>query len=129
MKAGEDMPLRGIHSEEEILLYFDMLESRCDLSQLKDALQGPLLDPLKQFRLGRKEIFLRAVSVLSKGREWQTVYSLIKDCLSEKDEQGRPSLFASDWNTWKSLVEAATHVLATNPEYASPPLFSVPANL
>lgn len=116
MKAGEDIPVRGIHSEEEILLYFDMLESRDDLNQLKEALEGPLLNPLKQFRLRRKEIFLRAVRVLSKAKDWQVVYSLIKDCLSEKDEHGRPSLLASDWTIWKSLVEAATNILSTNPE-------------
>ena len=122
------MPLRGIHSEEEILLYFDMLESRDDFSQLKKALQGPLLDPLKQFRLGRKEIVLRAIRVLSKANEWAIVYALIKDCLTEKDEQGRPSLLASDWSIWKSLVEAATHLVSTNPEYASPCFFSDSAN-
>lgn len=131
MKDGEkDVPVRGIHSEEETLLYFDMLESRGDLALLKDALRGPLLSPLRQFRLGRKEIFLRAVRVLSTAKEWGMVYTLIKDCLSEKDEQGRPSLLASDWSVWKSLVEAATHVLSTDPEYAFPPFFfpSDPAN-
>ncbi|SPN96574.1 uncharacterized protein DNG_00097 [Cephalotrichum gorgonifer] len=116
MEAGEeDMPLRGIHTEEEILLYFDMLESGGDLAQLKGVLAGPLLNPLNQFRLGRKEIVLRAVRVLAKAKEWQAVYSLTRDCLSEKDEQGRPSLLASDWNIWKSLVEAATHLMSTNP--------------
>lgn len=110
------MPARGIQSEEETLLYFDMLESRGDFAQLGDALKGPLLDPLKQFCLGRKEIVLRAVRVLSGAREWETVYSLIKDCLSEKDEQGRPSLLASDWSIWKNLVEAASHTVSTDPK-------------
>ncbi|MBE3045732.1 hypothetical protein IMZ48_24940 [Candidatus Bathyarchaeota archaeon] len=121
------MPVRGIHSEEEMLLYFDMLESRGDISLLKDALQGPLLSPLKQFRQGRKEIFLRAVRVLSAAKEWAMVYSLTKDCLSEKDELGRTSLLASDWGVWKSLVEAASHILSTDPEYASLP-FHLPFN-
>lgn len=110
------MPARGIQSEEETLLYFDMLESRGDFALLRDVLKSPLLDPLKQFRLGRKEIVLRAVRVLSQAKEWETVYSLIKDCLSEKDEQGRPSLLASDWNMWKSLIEAAAHIVSTDPK-------------
>ena len=110
------MPARGIQTEEETLLYFDMLESRGDFTLLRDALKSPLLDPLKQFRLGRKEIVLRTVCVLSQAKEWETVYSLIKDCLSEKDQQGRPSLLASDWNIWKNLVEAASHLVSTDPK-------------
>lgn len=110
------MPARGVQTEEETLLYFDMLESRGDFSLLRDALKSPLLDPLKQFRLGRKEVVLRAIRVLSGTKEWETVYSLTKDCLSEKDEQGRPSLLASDWNIWKSLIEAASHTVSTDPK-------------
>lgn len=117
LQSGEkDMPARGVQTEEETLLYFDMLESRGDFSLLRDALKSPLLDPLKQFRLGRKEIVLRAIRVLSGTKEWETVYSLTKDCLSEKDEQGRPSLLASDWNIWKSLIEAASHTVSTDPK-------------
>jgi hypothetical protein len=113
------LPIRGMSEEEEILLYFEMLEARDDLGEFKQALGSPLFSPLSQLRAGNKELLIRAVSVLSKAKEWQMVYDLAKSCLSEKDNQGNPSPRASDESTWRRLIEAATHILPSNPRSAA----------
>lgn len=111
------MPVRGIQGEEEILLLFDMLASRDDAAELKQALKGPLLNPIKELRLGRKEVLLRALDFLKEKQEWDTLYTIAKDALSEKEEKDyeiRPSLLACDWRIWQHLVEAATHVMLSD---------------
>jgi len=111
------LPVRGIQSEEEILLLFDMLASRDDPTELKQALKGPLLNPIKELRLGRKEVLLRTLDFLKEKEEWETLYTIAKDALSEKEErdyQVLPSLLACDWRIWQHFMEAATHVMLSD---------------
>lgn len=113
LKKNDPKPPRGLQSEEEILLLFDMLESKGDIATWKTALDSPLLDPRRLFQAGQKDLFLRTVSVFARFGEWQAVYTLVKDCLSWKDGD-QLSLLASDWSVWERWVEAAAHVQDSN---------------
>jgi hypothetical protein len=118
LSGEEKPPTRGIKSEEEILLLFHMLESKGDIATWKNFLDNPVLSPLKLFEKGQKELFLRTISAFARFEEWKSLYSLIKDCLSHRDETGRQSWLASDWTVWKTFIEAASHERETQIEYA-----------
>jgi len=108
--SGEDKtPTRGIKSEEEILLLFDMLESKSDIATWKGFIDSPVLGPLRLFEKGQKDLLLRTISVFALFNEWKSLYSLIKDCLVHQDENGRQSLLASDWTVWRAFIQAASH--------------------
>jgi hypothetical protein len=118
LSSGENPPTRGIKSEEEILLLFEMLEAKADIATWKRFLDNPLLSPLKLFKQGQKELFLRTLSVFARFGEWSSLYSLVKDCLNHRDGSGRQSLLASDWVVWKTFIDAASHEQETQIEYA-----------
>ncbi|PKS06259.1 hypothetical protein jhhlp_007005 [Lomentospora prolificans] len=116
----KEKPARGIQSEEEILLLFEMLASRGDVSHVKEALNGPLLNPIKELHLGRKEVLLRSLDFLKEAKEWPLVYQFARDAVSVKEDvdgQREPSLLACDWRIWQFLVEAATHVMQCDIQY------------
>ncbi|KAH6608330.1 hypothetical protein Trco_001676 [Trichoderma cornu-damae] len=109
---------RRVKTEEEILLLYDIVETHGTPENFRKLVSSPVFSPVTQFRQGRKEVFLRAVARFSRDGEWLTVFNLCKDCLSDCDADGQPTLLASDIAVWRHLIAAAGHAEDTNPEYS-----------
>ncbi|OHE93268.1 N-acetyltransferase B complex non catalytic subunit, partial [Colletotrichum orchidophilum] len=101
---------RAIRTEEEILLFYRILEAHGSTAEWDAALKVPILNPVYQFRKGRKDLFLQAIEVLERKGEWKTVYDLCKDCLSTTDENKQLSLLACDYAVWKKFLNAAGQI-------------------
>jgi len=106
---------RSIRTEEEILLYFRILETHGSVDEWQAALNDAHLGPVNQFRLGRKDLLLRALEVCTKRGEWQTVYKQCKDCLVGSEDTRQINLLACDWSIWEHFLKASSHLRATQP--------------
>ncbi|KAF5711849.1 hypothetical protein FMUND_8795 [Fusarium mundagurra] len=117
--GGEDVKPqpRGIQTEEEILLLYDVTEKHGSKDDLAKLVSSPVFSPLIQFRKGRKELMLRTISRYQQEQQFEAIFELCKDCLSIEDENGQPSLMAADWKVWRQFIEAAAEVKNTKPEY------------
>ncbi|OLN87404.1 hypothetical protein CCHL11_09575 [Colletotrichum chlorophyti] len=98
---------RAIKTEEEILLFYRILEAHGSDAEWEAALKGPTLNPVYQFKAGRKDLFLQTIDVLERKGQWKTVYDLCKACLSETNAKGQLSLLACDWAVWEKFLNAA----------------------
>ncbi|KAK2014640.1 N-acetyltransferase B complex non catalytic subunit [Colletotrichum eremochloae] len=101
---------RAIKTEEEVLLFYRLLEAHGSDAEWDAALQGPTLNPVYQFKAGRKDLFLQTIDVLERKENWKTVYDLCRECLSATDEKGQLSLLACDWAVWKKFLNAAGRI-------------------
>lgn len=115
-------PARGVQSEEEILLLYDVVETHGTAADMAKLLASPVFRPVSQFRLCRKELFVRVVDRFLQKGDWQSMFDMCYDCLSDADENDEPTLLASDWNVWKHLINSATHLRSVKPGYADPSL-------
>ncbi|KAM0323722.1 hypothetical protein ACHAQA_008659 [Verticillium albo-atrum] len=108
---------RSIKNEEEILLFYRILESHGSDTEWKAALEHPRFGPVQQLRLGRKDLFLGALSVSKQRKDWATVYQLCKDCLTVSDDgPSQINLLACDWNVWQDFLAAAGSLKEARPE-------------
>lgn len=82
---------------------------------MERLLTSPVFSPVAQFRLGRKEPFLRALTRYQAQVHWETVFCLCRDCLSDVDD-GQPTLLASDWLVWSHFIDAAARLKNVRPE-------------
>ncbi|KAF9870648.1 N-acetyltransferase B complex non catalytic subunit [Colletotrichum karsti] len=105
-----DVPDRAIKTEEEILLFYRILEAHASDAEWDSALKGPTLSPVFQFKAGRKDLFLQCIDVFERKEKWRTVYDLCKECLSVTDEKGQLNLLACDWAVWKKFLNAAGRI-------------------
>ncbi|KAF5589387.1 hypothetical protein FPCIR_6833 [Fusarium pseudocircinatum] len=117
--GGEDVKPqpRGIQTEEEILLLYDVTEKHGSKDDLAKLVSSPVFSPLVQFRKGRKELMLRTISRYQQEQQFEAIFELCRDCLSIEGENGQPSLMAVDWKVWRHFIEAATEIKNTKPEY------------
>ncbi|KAJ6445213.1 N-acetyltransferase B complex, non-catalytic subunit [Purpureocillium lavendulum] len=109
-------PARSIRTEEEILLLYDVVEEHGSAADFAKLLASPVFSPVSQFRLGRKELFLRVVVKLRREGDWQSVFDFCHECLSDADENDEPTLLASDWSVWRHFIDAAAQLKSVNPE-------------
>ncbi|KAM0280556.1 hypothetical protein ACHAQH_004001 [Verticillium albo-atrum] len=116
--AGSDTD-RTIKTEEEILLLYRILESHGSDAEWKAALEHPQFGPVQQLRLGRKDLFLRALGVCKQREDWPTVYQLCKDCLTASEDGPGVNLLACDWNVWQDFLAAAGYLEDARPEVTS----------
>jgi len=103
-------PARSVRTEEEILLLYDVVETHGSADDFAKLLASPVFSPVSQFRLGRKELFLRVVAKLRREGDWQGVFDFCHECLSDAD----------DWSVWKHFIDAAAQLKSVNPEYVFP---------
>ncbi|RDA86297.1 hypothetical protein CP532_5686 [Ophiocordyceps camponoti-leonardi (nom. inval.)] len=103
-------PHRGIQTEQEMFLLYEIVETHGAAADLDKLLSSPIFGPVSQFRLGRKEPFLRAVAAYRRRSDWAAVFDLCHDCLSDADENGQPTLLACDWRVWRHVIEAVAHL-------------------
>ncbi|TEA12738.1 hypothetical protein C8034_v005773 [Colletotrichum sidae] len=102
-----DTPVRAIKTEEEILLLYSIMEAHASDAEWEAALRGSTLNPVYQFKTGRKDLFLQTIGLFERKGQWKTVYDLCKECLSVTDEKNQLSLLACDWAVWKKFLHAA----------------------
>lgn len=107
-------PARGIQTEEEVLLLYEIVETHGTAEDLAKLLKSSVFSPVKQFNLGRKELFQRIVEKHRRDGEWEAMFNLCRDCLSEKDEDGQPILLASDIVIWRHFIFAASQLKGVN---------------
>ncbi|KAE9570348.1 hypothetical protein CGMCC3_g13465 [Colletotrichum fructicola] len=105
-----NVPDRAIKTEEEILLFYRIMEAHASDAEWDAALKGPTLNPVYQLKSGRKDLFLQTIEVFERKEKWKTVYDLCKVCLSMTDDKGQLSLLACDWAVWKKFLNAAGRI-------------------
>ncbi|RCI09083.1 hypothetical protein L249_5125 [Ophiocordyceps polyrhachis-furcata BCC 54312] len=108
--STDQRPPRGIQTEQEIFLLYEIVETHGAAADLDKLLSSPVFGPVSQFRIGRKEPFLRAVAEYRRRSDWAAVFNLCHDCLSDADGNGQPTLLACDWRVWRHLIEAVAHL-------------------
>lgn len=108
-----------MQTEEEILLLYDVVETHGTAADFEKLLASPVFSPVSQFRLGRKELFLRVAAKHQRQGDWEGLFNLCNDCLSDADEDDEPTLLAADWLVWRHFIDAASHLKSVNPEYVA----------
>lgn len=107
---------RSIRTEDEILLYYRILETHGSDAEWEAVLSHPKFGPVEQFRLGRKDILLRAAQVSRRKGQWSIIYRLCKECLTLSADDNQLKLLACDWIVWQLFLEAARHTKDESPE-------------
>ncbi|KAG8669339.1 hypothetical protein FPOAC2_08663 [Fusarium poae] len=107
---------RSIQTEEEILLFYDVIEKHGSKDDFAKVISSPVFNPLAQFRKGRKEILLRTIAQYQQQQDFEAIFQLCNDCLSTEDENGQPGLLAADWKVWRHFIEAAAHIKTVKPD-------------
>ncbi|PHH78805.1 hypothetical protein CDD82_2832 [Ophiocordyceps australis] len=108
-------PVRGIRSEEEVLLLYEIVDTHGTTQDFSKLFSSPIFSPVSQFRLGRKEPFLRAVDKYRRQGDWQVVFDLCSECLADGDQDDEPTLLACDWLVWRSFIQAGSQLKSVNP--------------
>ncbi|KAL0938293.1 uncharacterized protein CTRU02_204903 [Colletotrichum truncatum] len=111
-----DVPDRAIKTEEEILLFYRILEAHASDAEWEAALKGPTLNPVYQLKAGRKDLFLLTIEVFERKGQWKVVYDLCKECFSVTDDKGQLSILACDWIAWKKFLNAAGRIAESDQE-------------
>ncbi|KAG5926481.1 hypothetical protein E4U42_003280 [Claviceps africana] len=109
-----EKPARGIRSEQEMLLLYDIVETHGTAEDLSKLINSPVFSPVVQFRMGRKELFRRVASKYKTSQQWAALCDLCHECLSAAGEDGELTLLACDWSVWRHFLEAAVHVKSSN---------------
>ncbi|KAG5925488.1 hypothetical protein E4U53_003293 [Claviceps sorghi] len=113
-QAGDATPARGVKSEQEMLLLYDIVETHGTAEDLSKLINSPVFSPVVQFRMGRKELFQRVASKYKRSQQWAALFDLCHDCLSATGQDGELTLLACDWSVWRHFLEAAAHVKSSN---------------
>ncbi|KAF4584040.1 N-acetyltransferase B complex, non-catalytic subunit [Ophiocordyceps camponoti-floridani] len=103
-------PSRGIQTEQEISLLYEIVERHGAAADMDKVLASPVFGPVPQFRLGRKEPLFIAVEIYRRRADWDAVFNLCCDCLEDVDDKDEPTLLACDWRIWRHVIEAAGHL-------------------
>lgn len=104
---GEEMPARALQTEEEILLYFRVLQAHGTREALISRLQSRAFGALTQLSEGRKTAFLMALPILEAAQEWDTLHAFCTTALSRGPGGSAVNLLAADWAVWKALILSA----------------------
>lgn len=115
-KADVPLPARGVQTEEETLLLYEVVQNCGSSADFAKLIESPVFNPLAQFRRGRKELFQRVVAKHKQDENWEAIFELCKDCLSSTDDAGQPTLLASDWTVWQQFIGAAAQLKSVKPE-------------
>lgn len=105
---------RRVQTEEEMLLLYDIIETHGTEDDFRWLVESPDFSPLVNFRQGRKELFLRVIAKYRRQGEWRAICELCKSCLSDKDDEGRPNLLASDYGVWEEFISAARKTMGSD---------------
>ena len=98
---------RDLRSEEEVNLFYRMLAMNGTPDNFLAKTRDSALGAIKQLTEGRKYLFMQALSMFESRGQWDALYDLCMQGLKIFNENGSPSLLASDWHVWKSLIRAA----------------------
>lgn len=108
--SGAELPARGIQTEQEVLLLYDVVQTHGTAADYAKLLASPVYNPAEQFRQARKEVFTVAAAKHRQDGNWEALFELCQECLAHVDETEQISMLASDWLVWKQYLEAANHV-------------------
>lgn len=98
---------RSLKEEEEFLLYYRVLARYASAEDFAKCALNPNIGALKQLHLGRKQLYIEALSHLEGTGQWDAVFDLCHEALQASDSLGRPSTLACDMQIWKSFVVAS----------------------
>lgn len=115
-ESPQDVPARGIKTEEEILLLYQVVENHGSDDDFAKLVASPAFSPVSQLQQGRKELLSRVIARYKRTDNWQDLFDLCQNCLSQTDDQGQPSMLASDWGVWREFIQAAGKLVDTKPE-------------
>ncbi|KAG6019833.1 hypothetical protein E4U41_003066, partial [Claviceps citrina] len=107
-------PARGIRTEQEVLLLYDIVETHGTAEDWNKLVGSPVFSPVAQFRLGRKELFQRVASKYKRSQQWALLYDLCHECLSDAGKEGELTLLACDWSVWRQFLEAAAYMKSSD---------------
>ncbi|CEJ93740.1 hypothetical protein VHEMI09310 [[Torrubiella] hemipterigena] len=112
-EAGSDLPARGIKTEQEILLLYQIIDTHGTEDDYQKLIKSPLFNPVAQFHMGRTELLTVVANRYRSQGKWDDLFEVCESCLSSVDEKKQISMLASDWAIWKLYLEAASHIKAT----------------
>ncbi|KAG6269680.1 hypothetical protein E4U49_006266 [Claviceps purpurea] len=113
-QTADGMPSRGIQSEQEILLLYDIVETHGTADDWNKLIDSPVFSPLVQFRKGRKELFQRVAAKYTSSQKWTALCDLCYEVLSDVGEDGELTLTACDWLVWRHFLEAAAQIKSSD---------------
>ncbi|KAJ3496819.1 hypothetical protein NLG97_g2373 [Lecanicillium saksenae] len=106
----KSLPVRSIQTEQEMLLLYEIVGAHGTAAEFEKLLNSPIFNPVEQLKQGRKEPLMYAINKLNGDSNWQSLYTVCRDCLSVADEKDVPTLQASDWQVWRLFIIAASHI-------------------
>lgn len=109
--AVQDLTDRGLRTDEELYLYYRVLQTSGTKADLLKNLLDPELGAMKQFGQGRKHLFLQALDVFESEEKWDEAFDSCRQALSLKDDEAGPSYLASDLRVWKTFIAAASKMV------------------
>ncbi|KAK2606451.1 hypothetical protein QQS21_003144 [Conoideocrella luteorostrata] len=118
-ESKDGTPTRGVKTEEEILLLYDIVGTHGTPDDMKKLVQSPVFSPVAQFRMGRKELFQRVTTGYRKNHDWEALCDLCHECLSHTGDGGQLSMLVCDWSVWKQFIEAAARLKSSNTKIAT----------
>lgn len=124
-QTADGMPPRGIQSEQEILLLYDIVETHGTADDWNKLIDSPVFSPLVQFRKGRKELFQRVAAKYTSSQKWTALCDLCYGVLSDVGDDGELTLTACDWLVWRHFLEAAAQIKSSDAGYVCVFLFSL----
>ncbi|KAM3433869.1 hypothetical protein MY4824_005733 [Beauveria thailandica] len=104
------LPSRAIQTEEEILLLYEIVGTHGTTADFAKLLDSASFSPVEQLKQGRKEPLVYAIKKLQKDENWKSLFDVCQTCLLVSDEQGVPTLQASDWDVWRHFITAAGRI-------------------
>ncbi|OAA76838.1 N-acetyltransferase B complex, non-catalytic subunit [Akanthomyces lecanii RCEF 1005] len=110
------LPPRSIQTEQEILLLYEVVGTHGSASDLSKLLDSSVFSPVEQLKQGRKEPLMYTIEKLESDENWQSLYSVCRDCLSVSEDNGELTLQASDWDVWQSFIIAASQIQDSDAE-------------
>ncbi|KAM3457842.1 hypothetical protein MY3296_000915 [Beauveria thailandica] len=97
-------------AKEEILLLYEIVGTHGTMADFAKLLDSTSFSPVEQLKQGRKEPLVYAIKKLQKDENWKSLFEVCQTCLSVSDEQGVPTLQASDWDVWRHFITAAGRI-------------------
>lgn len=113
------LPPRSVQTEQEILLLYEVTAAHGSSQDFQKLLSSPIFSPLEQLKQGRKEPLIFAARKLHREESWPALFTVCRDCLAVENDNGEPTMQASDWETWRLFILAASHTQDTDTEATS----------
>ncbi|KAF4637117.1 hypothetical protein G7Y89_g955 [Cudoniella acicularis] len=110
----KQLPIRSIHTPQELLLLQRITEMGGKIEQRLDYLRDPSLGPESAIAKGEWQLWRFRLKLLERAQAWQELFDTTKVLLKRartKDESGQLSESGlSDWIVWEAFIRSAVEL-------------------